>query len=124
MPMDISVRAVATAENVEDHLKQLHTALRHCLGLLICYIEKDEHDHGKKTDLIGVSRSFVRVQMEQLIYDIKDLLAGPGSHLDTTPHPHEQCTSVKYKQYNPNWNSIHLPDIPLILTPSLYIFLF
>uniref|UniRef100_A0A3B3IID4 Uncharacterized protein n=1 Tax=Oryzias latipes TaxID=8090 RepID=A0A3B3IID4_ORYLA len=68
----------------------LHSALRQCLGLLHCVIQKEEEEWGKLEEDYESMKKNVRVRLEDLLYTTKNLVENEDGTLEVTPD--HQCT--------------------------------
>lgn len=89
------VRIVSLSPDAEGQQVQLlHSALRQCLGLLQCVIQKEEEEWGELEGEYENMRKTVRVRLEHLLFSTKDLVESEDGDLEVTPD--HQCDEVEY----------------------------
>uniref|UniRef100_A0A3B3DBM3 Uncharacterized protein n=1 Tax=Oryzias melastigma TaxID=30732 RepID=A0A3B3DBM3_ORYME len=69
--------------STDRQVQLLHSALRQCLGLLHCVIQKEEEEWGKLEEDYESMKKNVRVRLEDLLYTTKNLVE--DGTLDVTP---------------------------------------
>uniref|UniRef100_A0A1A7Z487 Uncharacterized protein n=1 Tax=Iconisemion striatum TaxID=60296 RepID=A0A1A7Z487_9TELE len=74
--------------STEEQVQMLHSALRKCLGLLHCVIQKEEEEWGKLEGNYETMKENVQTRLEHLLYTTKDLVGTEDTTLEVTPdHP-------------------------------------
>ncbi|XP_067380425.1 uncharacterized protein [Channa argus] len=79
----VSLSQDSDEPSTEEQVQLLHSALRHCLGLLHCLILKEEKEWGELEGDYETMRKNVRFRLEYLLHSTKDLVE--GTTLDVTP---------------------------------------
>lgn len=75
--------------STEEKVQLLHLALRQCLGLLHCVIEKEEEEWGELEGDYAAMRKTVRARLEYLLRTTKALVETEDKILEVTPD--HQC---------------------------------
>lgn len=80
----ISLSHQAEEASTEQQVQLLHGALRQCLGLIHCVIQKEDEEWGEEEGDYDTMRKSVKVRLEHLLYTTKDL-AETDETLEVTP---------------------------------------
>ncbi|KAG7497224.1 hypothetical protein JOB18_033735 [Solea senegalensis] len=87
----VSLSPDSEEPSTEEKVQLLHSALRQCLGLLHCVIQKEEEEWGELECDYETMKKSVRVRLEHLLHSTKDL--SKARNLEVTPD--HRCTEVK-----------------------------
>lgn len=90
----VSLSPDSEEPSVEEKVQLLHSALRQCLGLLHCIIQKEEEEWGELEGDYETLRKTVRTRLEHLLHSTKDLVETEDTTVEVTPD--HQCTEVKH----------------------------
>lgn len=90
----VSLSPDSEEPSIVEQVQVLHSALRQCLGLLHCVIQKEEEEWGKAEDEYESMRTNVRARLEHLLHSTKGLVETDGANMEVTPD--NQCNEVKY----------------------------
>ncbi|XP_027895129.1 uncharacterized protein LOC114158022 isoform X1 [Xiphophorus couchianus] len=85
----VSLSPEATESTTEEQVQLLHSALRQCLGMIHCVIQKEEEEWGRLEDNYETLKASVRARLENLLHTTKNLLRSKDKILDVTPD--HQC---------------------------------
>lgn len=72
-------------EGAETKVQRMHGALRQCLGLLHCVMEREEEEWGELEGDYALLRNTVRRRLELLLHATKALVETEAAPLDVTP---------------------------------------
>ncbi|KAK2863175.1 hypothetical protein Q5P01_002708 [Channa striata] len=85
----VSLSPDSEEPSTEEQVQMLHSALRQCLGLLHCVIQKEKEEWGELEDNYETMKKNVRLRLEHLLHSTKDLVETEGTTLEVTPD--DQC---------------------------------
>lgn len=85
----VSLSPEAEEPSTEEQVELLHSALRQCLGLFQCVIQKEEEEWGKLEDNYETLKRNVQKRLEHLLSSTRDLLGSEDGTLEVTPD--HQC---------------------------------
>lgn len=89
----VSLSSDSEEPSINAQVQLLHSALRQCLGLLHCVIQKEQEEWGELEGDYEAMRTNVRVRLEHLLHSTKDLVETGGTTLEVTPDHH--CEEVR-----------------------------
>uniref|UniRef100_A0A3P9PS53 Uncharacterized protein n=1 Tax=Poecilia reticulata TaxID=8081 RepID=A0A3P9PS53_POERE len=84
----VSLCSKAKESSTEEQVQLLHSALRQCLGMLHCVIQKEEEEWGRLDDNYETLKASVRERLKNLLHTTKDLLKSNNETLEVTPDHH------------------------------------
>ncbi|XP_035530734.1 ciliary neurotrophic factor [Morone saxatilis] len=85
----VSLSLDSEEPSAEEQVLLLHSALRQCLGLIHCVIEKEEEEWGELEGDYEAMRKNVHLRLEHLLHSTKDLVETEDKTLEVTPdHQH------------------------------------
>ncbi|KAM4714107.1 uncharacterized protein FYW61_019179 [Anableps anableps] len=85
----VSLSPEAEEPSTEEQVQLLHSALRQCLGLLHCVIQKEEEEWGKLEGAYETLKENVQTRLEHLLWSTRDLVGNKDGTLEVTPD--HQC---------------------------------
>lgn len=89
----VSLSPDSEGPSTEQQVRLLHSALRQCLGLLHCVIQKEEEEWGELEGDYETMRKNVRFRLEHLLRTTKDLAETEDATLEVTPD--HKCNEVQ-----------------------------
>ncbi|MEQ2192265.1 hypothetical protein XENOCAPTIV_009284, partial [Xenoophorus captivus] len=95
----VSLSPEAEEPSTEEQVQLLHSALRQCLGLLHCVIQKEEEEWGELERDYETLKANVQTRLEHLLHSTRDLVGDEDGTLEVTPN--HQCNEVTYKLPHP-----------------------
>ncbi|KAM8881695.1 uncharacterized protein ACB058_001852 isoform 1-T1 [Synchiropus picturatus] len=84
----VSLSLGSEEPSAEEQVQLLHLALRQCLGLIHCVIQKEEEEWGELDGEYENLRKAVRLRLEYLLHSTKDLVESE----DLPVSPDTRCT--------------------------------
>lgn len=90
----VSLSPDSQEPSAEQQVQLLHSALRQCLGLLHCVIQKEEEEWGEQEGDYETMRKNVRFRLEYLLSSTKSLVETEDKTLEVTPD--HKCDEVQY----------------------------
>ncbi|MEQ2315542.1 hypothetical protein AMECASPLE_023438 [Ameca splendens] len=88
----VSLSPEAEEPSTEEQVQLLHSALRQCLGLLHCVIQKEEEEWGELERDYETLKANVQTRLEHLLHSTRDLVGDEDGTLEVTPN--HQCNEL------------------------------
>lgn len=89
----VTLSADPEEPSAEQQVQLLHSALRQCLGLIHCVIQKEEEEWGELEGDYEAAKKRVRLRLEHLLSTTKALVETEDVILEVTPD--HKCNEVK-----------------------------
>ncbi|XP_059210894.1 ciliary neurotrophic factor-like isoform X2 [Centropristis striata] len=85
----VSLSHESEEPSTEQQVQLLHSALRQCLGLIHCVIQKEEEEWGELEGDYETLKKNVKLRLEHLLHSTKSLVETENRTLEVTPD--HQC---------------------------------